>query len=195
MIVSKFPHVQMQQYAILHKLPTALKPNVVICRHVTCHHVEHNRPTHIAGADSISLKKIIDMFYEKVVADPKIGHFFVGIDMIKLKRHQVRTMALAFGGKELVNDEDPNMDLRKIHIHLIRDKKLDLSDWECFVGLFDETLEQLEREIPAETRQKAMRSLRATRHYFVPIGQETEYTTAPLIQVPEAADAGEALQS
>eukprot|EP00878_Enallax_costatus_P025040 GHUV01026761.1.p1 GENE.GHUV01026761.1~~GHUV01026761.1.p1 ORF type:complete len:270 (+),score=44.20 GHUV01026761.1:1184-1993(+) len=87
---------------------------------------EHNRPTHIAGADSISLKKIIDMFYEKVVADPKIGHFFVGIDMIKLKRHQVRTMALAFGGKELVNDEDPNMDLRKIHIHLIRDKKLDL---------------------------------------------------------------------
>lgn len=35
-------------------------------------------------------------------------------------------MALAFGGKELVNDEDPNMDLRKIHLHLIRDQGLDM---------------------------------------------------------------------
>lgn len=138
----------------------------------------------IEGAKSISLKKIVDIFYEKVVADPKIGHFFVGIDLGKLKRHQVRTMALAFGGKELVYDEDPNMNLRKIHYHLIRDKGLDLSDWECFVGLFDETLEQLEREIPADTRQAASRSIRATRHYFVPIGQETEYTSAPIIQVP-----------
>lgn len=43
----------------------------------------------MAGADSISLKKIVDIFYEKVVADPKIGHFFGNIDLIKLKRHQV----------------------------------------------------------------------------------------------------------
>lgn len=63
------------------------------------------------------------------------------------------------------------------------------------MGLFDETLGQLEKEIPAETRQQAMRSLRATRHYFVPIGQETEYTSAPLIEVPEAAGGGEGLQS
>lgn len=42
-----------------------------------------------AGADSISLKKILDIFYDKVVASPQIGSYFNGIDMIKLKRHQV----------------------------------------------------------------------------------------------------------
>jgi hypothetical protein len=35
-------------------------------------------------------------------------------------------MALAFGGKELVNEEDPSLDLRKIHYRLIRDKGLGL---------------------------------------------------------------------
>jgi hypothetical protein len=35
-------------------------------------------------------------------------------------------MGLAFGGKELVNEEDPNLNLRRIHYHLIRDKGLSL---------------------------------------------------------------------
>jgi hypothetical protein len=35
-------------------------------------------------------------------------------------------MGLAFGGKELVDEEDPNLNLRKIHYHLIRDKGLSL---------------------------------------------------------------------
>jgi hypothetical protein len=39
---------------------------------------------------------------------------------------QLRFMGLAFGGKELVNEEDPNLNLRKIHYHLIRDKGLSL---------------------------------------------------------------------
>lgn len=53
------------------------------------------------------------------------------------------------------------------------------------MGLFDDTMEQLEKEIPPETRQAASASIRATRHYFVPIGQETKYTTAPIIDVPD----------
>lgn len=39
---------------------------------------------------------------------------------------QVRFMGLAFGGKELVFEEDPNLNLRKVHYHLIRDKGLTL---------------------------------------------------------------------
>jgi hypothetical protein len=35
-------------------------------------------------------------------------------------------MALAFGGKELVREEDPNLNLRKIHYRLIRDQGLTL---------------------------------------------------------------------
>jgi hypothetical protein len=35
-------------------------------------------------------------------------------------------MGLAFGGKDLVFEEDPNLNLRKVHYHLIRDKGLSL---------------------------------------------------------------------
>lgn len=34
------------------------------------------------------------MFYDKVVAHEQIGHYFNGIDMMKLKRHQVRLSCL-----------------------------------------------------------------------------------------------------
>lgn len=148
------------------------------------------------GGDSISLKKIVDMFYDKVLIHPTLGPFFENIDMQKLKNHQVRFMGLAFGGKELVFEEDPNLNLRKVHYHLIRDKGLTLEHWQQFVGLFEKTLNQLEREIPEETREAAMRSIHATQHYFVPIGQETMYTNSSIAALPigeaePAAAAGE----
>ncbi|WIA40241.1 hypothetical protein OEZ86_013620 [Tetradesmus obliquus] len=145
-----------------------------------------------SGANSISLKKILDIFYDKVVAHEQIGHYFNGIDMMKLKRHQLRFMGLAFGGKELVNEEDPNLNLRRIHYHLIRDKGLSLEHWEVFVGLFDETLEQLEKEIPLETRETAKRSVHATKHYFVPIGEENEYTHTNIAAMPVPEEGEEA---
>lgn len=46
-----------------------------------------------AGGNSISLKKIVDMHYEKVLADAALAPFFEKIDMQKLKKHQVRTAA------------------------------------------------------------------------------------------------------
>lgn len=61
--------------------------------------------------------------------------------------------------------------------------------WEQFVSLFHKTLTQLEREIPEETREAAMRSIQATKHYFVPIGEETEYTNKSIASMPiPAAD-------
>lgn len=59
--------------------------------------------------------------------------------------------------------------------------------WEKFVGLFEKTLIQLEREIPEETREAAKRSIHATKHYFVPIGQETEYTNSSIVALPTDA--------
>jgi hemoglobin len=139
------------------------------------------------GANSISLKKIVDMFYDKVLADTALAPFFENINMQKLKMHQVRFMGLAFGGKDLVFEEDPNLNLRKVHYHLIRDKGLSMEHWEKFVGLFEKTLIQLEREIPEETREAAKRSIHATKHYFVPIGQETEYTNSSIVALPTDA--------
>lgn len=52
-------------------------------------------------------------------------------------------MGLAFGGKELVFEEDPNLNLRKVHYRLIRDKGLSLVSlksthllrWACSIRL------------------------------------------------------------
>lgn len=46
--------------------------------------------------------------------------------MVVLVCAQVRFMGLAFGGKELVFEEDPNLNLRKVHYNLIKDKGLTL---------------------------------------------------------------------
>lgn len=68
--------------------------------------------------------------------------------------------------------------------------------WEKFVAHFDKTLQQLEREIPEETRDAAKRSIHATKHYFVPIGQETEYTNSSIaaLPIPDAADTAASAQ-
>lgn len=57
---------------------------------VGCH--AESSKTSFAGGNSISLKKIVDMFYDKVLADAELAPFFERIDMQKLKKHQVRSM-------------------------------------------------------------------------------------------------------
>lgn len=55
-----------------------------------CTPIAEGRESSFTGADSISLKKIVDMFYDKVLASPELAPFFASIDMQKLKKHQVR---------------------------------------------------------------------------------------------------------
>jgi len=54
-----------------------------------------------------------------------------------------------------------------------------------FVALFQETLDELGEALPGQTRETAMKSIRTTRDYFVPIGQETEYTNASIAALPD----------
>jgi len=130
--------------------------------------------SNLANSDSVSLKKIVDTFYKRVLQHDDLKPFFAHMstsDMDKLRSHQVKFMALAFGGKELVNEEDPSLDLRKIHYRLIRDKGLGLDQWKTFVDLFEDVLRDLPA-IPASTASQAMASIRATKNFFVPLGQE-----------------------
>jgi hemoglobin len=50
----------------------------------------------IGGEDAILAAA--SLFYEKVVADERISHFFVGLDMDAQVRKQVALMSWAFGG-------------------------------------------------------------------------------------------------
>ena len=69
-------------------------------KHPPTHPSAINRGIKINNNDNN--KKVVDLFYARVLGDPSLAPLFEAADMAKLKRHQVVLMELAFGGKELV---------------------------------------------------------------------------------------------
>jgi hemoglobin len=50
----------------------------------------------VGGGDA--LKLAVDRFYERVVADPQLTHYFDGQDIPRIKRHQVLLLSQVLGG-------------------------------------------------------------------------------------------------
>jgi hemoglobin len=42
--------------------------------------------------------EVVEQFYGRLVADPIVAHYFVGMDLPQLKRHQVLFLSQALGG-------------------------------------------------------------------------------------------------
>jgi len=53
----------------------------------------------VGGAAGIT--RIVDLFYEKLWADPELQPYFAGIDREKLKHHQRQFLTFALGGGTL----------------------------------------------------------------------------------------------
>ena len=49
------------------------------------------------GAE-VGIRKAVDEFYDRVVADPRLVGYFSGVDMTALRRHQVGMLSAATGG-------------------------------------------------------------------------------------------------
>lgn len=64
----------------------------------------------------------VDKFYQHVLADDRIKHFFEGVDMAQLAQHQKRFMTYAMGGLP----DYPGRTLRAAHQGLV--EKLGLTD-------------------------------------------------------------------
>lgn len=131
-------------------------------------HLHHMDSKKRALSNEISMKKIVDMLYKRVLDDPQLAPFFRGIPIDKLKRMQTSTMLMAFGGEALGTGTNGGPDMRQIHMRLIRDEGLSLRHWELWVKHFHNTLNELP-EVPEEQKEAALRSIRATKHYFRPI--------------------------
>ena len=71
----------------------------------------------LGGADAID--KAVHLFYEKVLADDRIKHFFKGVDMQRQARMQKAFMTYAFGGPENYTGRD----LTAAHARLIKAKR------------------------------------------------------------------------
>ena len=99
----------------------------------------------------------VDLFYNKVLADVRIQHFFEGVDMERQARHQKRFLTYAMGGLP----DYPGQTLRQAHRRLVED--MDLGDQH-----FDAVMENLsaalhELEIPEELVTEVAALVESTR--------------------------------
>lgn len=58
----------------------------------------------IGGAASV--QAAVEQFYTRVLADPRLDHYFAGVDVTRLKSHQRSFIAAALGGPQLFAGRD-----------------------------------------------------------------------------------------
>ncbi|MBE9176217.1 group 1 truncated hemoglobin [Synechocystis salina LEGE 06155] len=72
----------------------------------------------LGGESAIDLA--VDKFYERVLADDRIKHFFANTDMAKQRRHQKHFLTYAFGG----TDRYDGRFMRAAHKQLVEEQGL-----------------------------------------------------------------------
>ena len=100
------------------------------------------------GGDA-AVDAAVDKFYEKVLADDRIKHFFEGVDMSKQANHQKRFLAYAFGGPQ----EYSGRSMQAAHKRLVEEMGLNDSHFDAVMENFGATLTEL--GVPSELIQEA----------------------------------------
>ncbi len=90
----------------------------------------------IGGRDAVN--KAVEVFYEKVLADDRINHFFDDIDMKIQIEKQKSFLTYAFNGPVKYSGKD----LKNAHSHLVT-RGLDDSHFDAVAGHLESTLIQL----------------------------------------------------
>lgn len=67
----------------------------------------------LGGANAVNLA--VDKFYERVLQDDRIKHFFADVDMVKQRAHQKAFLTYAFGG----TDKYDGRYMREAHKELV----------------------------------------------------------------------------
>ncbi len=91
----------------------------------------------LGGEEAVD--KAVDLFYNKVLADPRVNYFFEGIDMDTQRRMQKAFMNFAFGGSLPYEGRD----LKMAHARLVAEKGLKDEHFDIIVQHFREALEEL----------------------------------------------------
>jgi hemoglobin len=94
----------------------------------------------------------VDLFYEKVLADPITRPFFDGLDMQVQARKQVAFMTYVFGGPVAQRGRD----LRVAHADLVKHRGLGDVHFDAVVGHLRATLIELEFDGPLQDEVMAV---------------------------------------
>lgn len=92
----------------------------------------------LGGAAAVDLA--VDKFYEKVLADERVQHFFTHTDMQQQRQHQKAFMTYAFGGAQQWN----GLPMREAHKELVTKMGLTDSHFDAIAEDLVATLVELE---------------------------------------------------
>jgi hemoglobin len=81
----------------------------------------------------------VDKFYEKVLSDERIKHFFEGIDMVKQRAHQKAFLTYAFGGTSQYDGRY----MREAHQDLVEKRGLSGEHFDAVAENLLETLKEM----------------------------------------------------
>jgi len=81
----------------------------------------------------------VDLFYDKLLADPLLIPFFEGVDMARQRAHQKMFLTFAFGGPANYNGRD----MRAGHARLVNDLGMSDVHFDAVVGHLGAALTEL----------------------------------------------------
>jgi hemoglobin len=67
-----------------------------VVEHVQAGSEEVSDYTAVGGGAAVA--SVVDLFYQSVLADPRLAGYFAGTDLPRLKRHQVQLVSQVMGG-------------------------------------------------------------------------------------------------
>ena len=110
----------------------------------------------LGGEAAVNLA--VDKFYEKVLADERINHFFTDIDMKKQRQHQKDFMTYAFGGAQQWNGRP----MREAHKKLVTEMGLTDSHFDAVAENLVATL--LELNVPQNLIDEVVKIVGSSAH-------------------------------
>jgi len=102
----------------------------------------------LGGAAAIDV--VVDKFYNRVLQDDRIKHFFADTDMVKQRSHQKAFLTYALGG----TDQYDGRYMREAHRELVEKQGLNSEHFEAVAEDLIATLKELEvpEDLLAEVR-------------------------------------------
>ncbi|MGB7086140.1 MAG: group 1 truncated hemoglobin [Phormidesmis sp.] len=110
----------------------------------------------LGGAEAVDLA--VDKFYERVLADDRVKHFFVNTDMAKQRDHQKAFLTYAFGGSGQYNGRY----MREAHKDMVANQGLAGEHFDAIAEDLLATLEEM--GVSAELRAEVAAVAAAPQH-------------------------------
>lgn len=110
----------------------------------------------LGGADAVNLA--VDKFYERVLQDDRIKHFFANVDMGKQRAHQKAFLTYAFGG----TDKYDGRYMREAHKELVEKHGLNSEHFDAVAEDLMETLKEM--GVPEDLRAEVAAVAAAPQH-------------------------------